>query len=1677
MTTRSYGGYVMVDSHMDKHVPASRQYRSSDETDFIPKKNGSIVSSSQKRDSSIRSTESNTSKRLSNQSQREASADKYRRDVKAYIESNSGHTAQTIVHNNDLSKKRSSRSSESDPKAYSNTVPRRRSSTHYENGNINHSDGSSQRHSSRQYADITSGKTDVSQRGTSRHYDEDVADHSSTTRQRRSSGHYENSIPDHFSDSSRRRSSRHYEDTITDHPTDTHQRRSSRHYENSISDHSIYKTQRRHSRHHEDAYTDHSNDSSRSCSSKRREEDVTDRSHSSRRRSLNHYEDNACSRITDSSRKSPARHYEQYKEDGTDPATKYPSKDTYHTSDRLGYATLPSSTKLGKTERRDTRVHGANITGRAENHVGEGLRGKADVLSDSRADRGFGHHEYDNYSSLHRNGDDVQLYTRSLQRHSRHRDRTVPKSEQSHHSSHAVDHGERRDNNPDVRRNSSQFSAADSAKVGLHEQYVNYHLNKQTKINGNTNIRSDKTDARHAQKDSAHEQDIHLSYRSNNNEQSDDYKRRKPYKCRQTSVGRSSSQHFIEGDDTRDAYASNTDEYVTSKKRSSSVTRNENDQRETHNGNSDTSHNQHRSSFHSSKDKLERGKGDNLFTLNDTRNPGDASKSKQQNISEHKYSSATKHSHNNSYSRPKHNGMPNDVAGHGSTHSISKEAIDVDLIAERKRQYNSLFNGGQTRGSEQLVADSRDSNSLKNGSSRDYNHTNTEPTGRSRVADSSKRRSTTNNKHEEFNIPSNKQDISNIRRSSSSRSNDNASFASSSSSPRREDSHYKLTVDASPLTHTQDAYDRSREEPRHPKRSQTGISGHHNVPTAAKQQSSSAKSAAIHDEGHTDRSHAVESTEEYHNQELRGSRKDTIASHKLRSKVEREEDPQLDAVLPNSGFNGSIAVSPANSSASTINKNASSKSVSRVDLIEASSSTSTLKDNCITSKTSISDSISSLLGRNNKYQQFRSNQSEGPPTPSSISDKWRKLTRVILPDKDAVPDNGRERKAPAAIFYAAATRFMNTLSGVHNVLPTGAHISAEQPANDTAAACVPQNESGTSETQIEENTIPEAKPEPKLSPANTLSIQEITDKISPSHSIVSLEVPNVVASQRTSIISTPGNLSSHKMRISAYALMTEKTDAPDSELGNHVTPAAFDSEMKRRSKDVDTELTSFLPAEMSRREEKFHEAARVNDTDAIRALLKEKVNINCRNSLDRTALHWASANGNLEAVEVLLAHGADLEAKDKYGMRAVLWAAWFGHVSVLKALINAGANTRVTNKQGLGILHCAAENNHVAVISFIIEALENFDVSPRDKNERTPLHSAAEGGHVAAVTRLLEAKADVHKKDKAGATAVHVAVKCGHVEVLKALLLQGFEVEDRDVDGKTALHLAAEGGHKEAVDLLLDYTANPNSETVKEVTPLHLAAQEGHVEVCRSLVKYGLNVNAQNSQGNSALHIAANGNHKEVARILIDAKCELDLPNNRMQTPLHIAVESGHLDVVQVLLAGGASLDTREKSGKSALQLAARGNYVAVVDMLIKAERYYANAREYHDKDVGYVDPDTYLRNPQHPHAAQMKDVLWKLATKQLKPTDWKKLAYHWRFTPDHVKAIEQEYTGTTSYKEHSYRLLNIWLHGVRKDENVLKLLFEALVAIDRKHLAESVRRKVNLQADKPCSPSICTVS
>lgn len=42
----------------------------------------------------------------------------------------------------------------------------------------------------------------------------------------------------------------------------------------------------------------------------------------------------------------------------------------------------------------------------------------------------------------------------------------------------------------------------------------------------------------------------------------------------------------------------------------------------------------------------------------------------------------------------------------------------------------------------------------------------------------------------------------------------------------------------------------------------------------------------------------------------------------------------------------------------------------------------------------------------------------------------------------------------------------------------------------------------------------------------------------------------------------------------------------------------------------------------------------------------------------------------------------------------------------------------------------------------------------------------------------------------------------------------------------------------------------------------------------------------------------------------------------------------------------------------------------------------------------------------------RLREILYKLSYKQLQPGEWKRLAIHWAFTEEQIKAIEHQYTG-----------------------------------------------------------------
>ncbi|XP_044262237.1 ankyrin repeat and death domain-containing protein 1A-like isoform X2 [Tribolium madens] len=454
----------------------------------------------------------------------------------------------------------------------------------------------------------------------------------------------------------------------------------------------------------------------------------------------------------------------------------------------------------------------------------------------------------------------------------------------------------------------------------------------------------------------------------------------------------------------------------------------------------------------------------------------------------------------------------------------------------------------------------------------------------------------------------------------------------------------------------------------------------------------------------------------------------------------------------------------------------------------------------------------------------------------------------------------------------------------------------------------------------------------------------------------------------------------------------------------------------------------------------LHEAVIKNDTESVRRILKEPVDINSRNNYGRAPIHWAASRGNIDIMEMLIAANCDIEARDK---------------------------------KHYTLLMCAARNNRITIVDFLIDTLEDTRVDAVDIDGQTALFHAAMGGHIEIIKRLIDLGANLNKKNKENKTALHVACERGHCDVADLLLTHEADMEAKDTNGNTPLHVASQNQQTETVHILLETGADPDCENLKGSTPLHIASSLGSKGILEILLQYGASINKQNKKGNTSLHIACQANVIEIVEILISKGADLNSLNARLQSPIHIAAEMGHTEICKVLLAAGADIEQREQGGRTPLYIAARGSFTAIVDMIIKTARldYPAHVEdlkgEKNKKDNGFkqsarskwrsTKEDIRGRDNE-----RLKEILYKVAYKQLGPSEWKMLAHHWAFTDEQIKAIEHQYNGPSSYKEHGFRMMLIWSHGLGPDVNPIRELYESLSAVGKRPLADALRRKID---------------
>lgn len=341
------------------------------------------------------------------------------------------------------------------------------------------------------------------------------------------------------------------------------------------------------------------------------------------------------------------------------------------------------------------------------------------------------------------------------------------------------------------------------------------------------------------------------------------------------------------------------------------------------------------------------------------------------------------------------------------------------------------------------------------------------------------------------------------------------------------------------------------------------------------------------------------------------------------------------------------------------------------------------------------------------------------------------------------------------------------------------------------------------------------------------------------------------------------------------------------------------------------------------------DAVKAGNVETVRALLKQRVDVNTALPDGTTALHWAAHTNSTELARLLLAAGANANVANRYGVTPLTLAASSGNAALAEALLKAGADTKVTVGEGETILMTAARAGNVATIKALVA--HGADVNAAEQWQgQTALVYAATQNHADAVKVLVELGANVNVRSKrlvfpdfvfktAGMiyavqpvgdwTPLMYAARDGAIDAVRALVDGGADMNLVDPDGTTALTLAILNGHFDAAVALLDKGANPNIPDKNGMTALY-AAVDMHtiqtvwgrpmplledatdpVEMVQALLAHKADPNVQLKRPIIGRHTRNTG----------------DASLSEGTTALARAAKSGDAKLMKVLLDGGAN--------------------------------------------------------------------------------------------------------------------------------------------------------------------------
>jgi ankyrin repeat protein len=332
----------------------------------------------------------------------------------------------------------------------------------------------------------------------------------------------------------------------------------------------------------------------------------------------------------------------------------------------------------------------------------------------------------------------------------------------------------------------------------------------------------------------------------------------------------------------------------------------------------------------------------------------------------------------------------------------------------------------------------------------------------------------------------------------------------------------------------------------------------------------------------------------------------------------------------------------------------------------------------------------------------------------------------------------------------------------------------------------------------------------------------------------------------------------------------------------------------------------------------FHAAAYLGDLTSVQRFVSNGADVNIKDVIKRTPLHYAVARGHKDIAEFLLSNGADINARDFKGQTPLDIAMNQRRKDIVDLLIAKGAT--------VPSIHVAARVGDVAGVKAFLG--QDTDVNAKDNQGMTPLHLAAQGGQREVVEFLLSKDADLNAKNNDGRTPIEVAMSQRGNDVVKLLIEKGADIP--------TIHLAAFVGSLEKLRSFIKAGTDINSKDENGQTPLLRALMGRHIDVVEFLIDNEADINTGDKWGYMPLVYALWNMDSDMVKLLLDKGADAnakDTPSG--YTSLHWAIMMGNKELTEMILDAGADVNVKAKAGATPLDVAAYGVSAAIGELLV----------------------------------------------------------------------------------------------------------------------------------------------